>query len=99
MTKTLICELAVAVSLASGGAISRIAHLPTAGLTDHQQAIDGAFRDGLYVGRLTAESGRASRPPIGRWSTNSDRVSFLAGYRQGYAGVFSGPSGNRSKTE
>jgi hypothetical protein len=32
-------------------------------------AVDGAFRDGLYVGRFTAESGRQPHPPTGRWAT------------------------------
>jgi hypothetical protein len=47
-------------------------------------ATDGAFRDGLYVGRLSAEWGRAPRPTIGRWSSERDRASFVEGYRRGY---------------
>jgi hypothetical protein len=49
-----------------------------------QRAVDGAFRDGLYVGRLAAEGGRPLRPQIGRWSNERDRASFVAGYRRGY---------------
>ena len=49
-----------------------------------QMAANGAFRDGLFVGRLAAESGRAARPLIGRWSSAEDRTSFAAGYRRGY---------------
>jgi hypothetical protein len=49
-----------------------------------QMATDGAFRDGLYVGRLAAEHGRPLRPQIGRWSDERDRASFVAGYRRGY---------------
>jgi hypothetical protein len=52
--------------------------------TDAHLASDGAFRDGLYVGRLSAESGRALRPPVGRWSGEQDRASFVAGYQRGY---------------
>lgn len=55
-----------------------------------QLAGDGAFRDGLYLGRLTAQQGRPARPPIGRWSNTSDRTSFLAGYRRGYDAAVSG---------
>ena len=51
---------------------------------DAQKATDGAFRDGLYVGRLAAESGRPLLPQIGRWSSDRDRTSFIAGYRRGY---------------
>ncbi len=47
-------------------------------------ATDGGFRDGLYVGRLTARQGRPSQPPVGRWSNKHDRDSFLAGYLQAY---------------
>jgi hypothetical protein len=47
-------------------------------------AADGAFRDGLYLGKLAAESGRPLRPAIGRWSADRDRSMFAAGYRRGY---------------
>lgn len=47
-------------------------------------ATDGGFRDGLYLGRLTAQQGRPNQPPIGRWSAKHDRDSFLAGYLQAY---------------
>lgn len=49
-----------------------------------QLAADGAFRDGVYVGRLAAQSGRPSRPLTGRWSTKQDRALFAAGYTRGY---------------
>ena len=48
-------------------------------------ASDGAFRDGLYLGRLAAESGQAPRLAIGRWSADQDRSMFAAGYRRGYS--------------
>lgn len=51
---------------------------------ESQLALDGAYRDGLYLGKLAAESGRRSRPPIGRWSGEKDRASFLAGYEHTY---------------
>lgn len=54
---------------------------------DTQTATDGAFRDGLYVGRLAAERGRPLHPQTGRWSSERDRSSFAAGYRRGYNGV------------
>lgn len=49
------------------------------------QTADGAFRDGLYLGKLAAESGQAPRPAIGRWSADQDRSRFAAGYRRGYS--------------
>jgi hypothetical protein len=48
-------------------------------------ASDGAFRDGLYLGKLAAESGQAPRLALGRWSTDQDRSMFTAGYRRGYS--------------
>jgi hypothetical protein len=50
-----------------------------------RHAADGAFQDGLYLGKLSAESGQPPRPAIGRWSTDQDRSMFAAGYRRGYA--------------
>jgi len=48
------------------------------------QAIDGAFRDGMYLGKLAAERGEGSHVAIGRWATPKDRSSFATGYQQGY---------------
>jgi hypothetical protein len=51
------------------------------------QSNDGAFRDGFYLGQITAEAGAAPYIAIGRWSTLEDRASFTAGYQHGYAEV------------
>ena len=51
---------------------------------DVQLTNDAAFRDGLYLGKLARAEKRQVRPPIGRWSTEKDRASFVAGYRQGF---------------
>lgn len=51
---------------------------------DARLAADGAYRDGLYMGRLAAQSGRPLRPVTGRWSTSQDRASFAAGYTRGH---------------
>ncbi|MGA8618697.1 MAG: hypothetical protein WB660_09320 [Candidatus Sulfotelmatobacter sp.] len=49
-----------------------------------RMAGDGAFRDGFYLGKRAGESGQELRPAIGRWSTESDRSMFTAGYHRGY---------------
>jgi hypothetical protein len=49
------------------------------------QITDGAFRDGLYLGRLAAEGGSEPHVAIGRWATEEDRSSFKAGYHRGYS--------------
>jgi hypothetical protein len=48
------------------------------------QAANGPYRDGLYLGRLTAKAGAPAHASIGRWSTSADRSAFVAGYEQGY---------------
>ncbi|HVR24462.1 MAG TPA: hypothetical protein VMU26_14200 [Candidatus Polarisedimenticolia bacterium] len=50
---------------------------------DAQLNADGAFRDGLYLGRLAAASTQRPRPEVGRWSADPDRGAFTAGYRRG----------------
>jgi hypothetical protein len=50
---------------------------------------NGAFRDGLYLGKLTGESGDQYRVAAGRWARAEDRASFAAGYDQGYRGQVS----------
>jgi len=49
-----------------------------------QFAADGAFRDGLYLGKLAAGQGHPLHLAVGRWSTGRDRTNFSTGYRQGY---------------
>ncbi|HWZ76925.1 MAG TPA: hypothetical protein VNX87_10330 [Candidatus Sulfotelmatobacter sp.] len=51
---------------------------------DVQLTNDAAYRDGLYLGKLAHEAKRQAHPPIGRWSTEKDRASFTAGYKQGF---------------
>jgi hypothetical protein len=48
------------------------------------QTTNGAFRDGLYLGRLAAERGIAPRVARGRWATAEDQASFTTGYERGY---------------
>jgi len=48
------------------------------------QLTDGAFRDGVYLGSLAAQSGGEHHVAVGRWATAQDRSSFSAGYEQGY---------------
>jgi hypothetical protein len=49
-------------------------------------ATDGAFRDGLYLGKIAADGGEQYRIAVGRWSRPDDRANFAAGYEQGYKG-------------
>jgi hypothetical protein len=51
------------------------------------QAMDGAFRDGLYLGGLDARQGKGQHVASGRWATGKDRVSFAYGYSRAYREV------------
>jgi len=62
-------------------------------------AADGAYRDGLYLGRLAAQNGRTQQPSTGRWSTKRDRASFTAGYQRGYNDVLASAAINNPRTE
>jgi hypothetical protein len=45
---------------------------------------DAAYRDGAYQAKMDVQSGRKPHFSSGRWSTDQDRASFIAGYEQGY---------------
>jgi hypothetical protein len=83
--KIFTLAIALAVSL---GTTALLAHSERAARPVRNAAqsldTDGAFRDGLYVGRLAAESGEPYRPLVGRWSSDADRASFRKGYLSGY---------------
>jgi hypothetical protein len=49
------------------------------------QNADGAYRDGLYLGKLTASLGDEPHLCTGRWSRKTDQDLFSAGYERGYA--------------
>jgi hypothetical protein len=66
---------------------------------DAQYATDGAFRDGLYLGKLAAQSGHVQLPAIGRWSTERDRGMFIVGYERGYNAVPPGDVLGASRSE
>ena len=48
---------------------------------------DGAYRDGLFLGKLDAAAGKAPHLAVWRWNSDADRELFSAGYRRGYAGA------------
>ena len=74
------------ILLGMGTALLHENHHPNWGSVnaDISRNTDGAFRDGLFLGKRAAERGAAPNAPIGRWATEADRASFTAGYLQGY---------------
>jgi len=52
-----------------------------------QRVADGAYRDGLFVGKLHRRLGRQEHIIWGRWNSGQDRQSFTEGYSAGYGGT------------
>jgi hypothetical protein len=46
-------------------------------------ALNAAFRDGIYQAKLDDQLGRKPSFSTGRWISDADRKSFLAGYEMG----------------
>lgn len=90
MNKLFTVALAIGVSMGTSALLANNSHQSKDTQdTVARLALDGAFRDGLYVGRLAAQQGLPMQPLIGRWSSERDRNSFAAGYRFGYAAFLS----------
>ena len=100
MDKLFTYTLAIALCLGTTALLTNNRRAQQEQSADTTLAIDGAFRDGLYVGRLAAEDGRSLHPPIGRWSNERDRASFATGYRRGYNDFLaSAATGGTSRAE
>ena len=85
MGKLSTSALAIAVSLGSTAMLTNSNRtVASSASAEANWAADGAFRDGLYLGKLAAGRGQTQHPAIGRWSTDRDRSMFAAGYRRGY---------------
>jgi hypothetical protein len=77
--------IAMSVGMFAPGKDNRKQTVTTAANSEAILAADGAFRDGLYLGKLAAEGGLQSHSAIGRWSAEQDRSMFRAGYERGYS--------------
>jgi hypothetical protein len=88
MTKLSACAMAIAVVL---GTIAMLSNskpaINSTSNVDVRLDSDGAYRDGLYLGKLAAASGQPQRLAVGRWSTDQDRATFTIGYRRGYGAI------------
>ena len=92
MSNLVTWVLALAVCLGTSATLAiRYPGAPRERAPESLLALDGAYRDGLYVGQLAANSGRQGRAPIGRWSSEGDRASFRAGYEHAYNARISQP--------
>jgi hypothetical protein len=84
MLRLLTCVLAVGCVGTSAMLVQRDMGTRHSQSFDARQAADGAFRDGLYLGKLDRTAKNPMHPAVGRWATEKDRELFVAGYRQGY---------------
>jgi hypothetical protein len=85
MSKLFICILAIAMGVGTTAMLSNKQRATTPEADSEASfAADGAFRDGMYLGRLAVQYGQPARAAVGRWSTDKDRSMFTAGYRRGY---------------
>jgi len=85
MTRLSFFTSVIAIALGAVSAFQAVRYpcTPIASAKTRQNS-DGAFRDGLYLGKLAADRGAESHIAIGRWATAQDRASFTAGYQRGY---------------
>ena len=74
--------LTMALSFGAGAAVSNHANVADQHLA--ASATNAAFRDGLYLGKLTAEQGGGPHISRGRWSCEADRAAFTQGYQEGF---------------
>lgn len=98
MRKVFASPLLATVCLGAMAAISSSGRTIAFGTNKNIEArfaADGAFRDGLYLGKLAAGQGHPLHLAVGRWSTDRDRASFSAGYRQGYGNRLHQVASNR----
>jgi hypothetical protein len=61
-----------------------VAHMSPVNNHESGQTMTAAFRDGVFQGKLSVERGEAEHLSIGRWNSDQDRASFVAGYQQAY---------------
>jgi hypothetical protein len=82
---------ALCVSFASGMLVEGTAHKPKLAASEASQEVDAAFRDGVFQAKLDVQEGRRPRLLVGRWSTETERALYIAGYQKGFR-EFSGTS-------
>ena len=92
MQSPIVLTIGIAVGLVVGFSV-RISQPGSA----NRQAVDAAFRDGMFQAKLDVESGRKPHVDCGRWNSNADRALFIAGYQQGYREAFETHAGKLPK--
>ncbi|MGH9498061.1 MAG: hypothetical protein ACRD3L_02875 [Terriglobales bacterium] len=85
MRRSALYVFTMVFALSALATLTKVAAHQTQVVTSYRgQASDGAYRDGLFQGKIDATRGRQPHLTSGRWSTDLDRASFISGYRRGY---------------
>lgn len=87
MKRVFLFVLAVSVAVAALTSRSLLSKADLPAETAVSQAGNAAFRDGLHLGKFDAQSGRTHHLSVGRWSSDTNRAWFIAGYQAGYQQV------------
>ncbi len=83
MEKIMACVLVLGFAGTSGLLFKGMNTKPQIRAVSVEMAGDAAYRDGLFLGKLNRDARPHVLAPIGRWSTEKDRASFVQGYRRG----------------
>lgn len=86
MRLSLYSVLAVFILFGVAYKVRPIAPHPQPSSSVSSATMQGAYRDGLYLGRLQRKQGLPPHAAAGRWSRASDRQLFQTGYARGYRG-------------
>jgi hypothetical protein len=87
MNRIFLFVLSVSVAVAALTSRSLLTKAAIPENTVVSQANNAAFRDGLHLGKFDAGSGRTRHLSVGRWSSDTNRAWFIAGYQAGYQQV------------
>ena len=75
---TIFALLLVAATTLVAGMKTYPAQIPST----QYPATNAAFRDGMFQAKYDTEQGRKLHLSSGRWSSDADRASFIAGYHE-----------------
>jgi hypothetical protein len=90
--------LAVAAVLSVGVGLTAMSSRGVRETLNVKQA-DAAYRDGAYQAKIDVEKGRKAHFSSGRWNTDQDRASFIAGYEYSYKALMEASKAELSAPE
>lgn len=93
MKKRVFSIVALSLSFATGLLVGSSSQRSRPSVVNASQALDPAFRDGVYQAKLDVREGRRPHFSTGRWSSETARASYIAGYQRGYRESYENQSG------